>query len=137
MGETPLILWFRRDLRLGDQPMLAAAAASGRALLPVVILDPETEAIGAAPKWRWGLAVGAFARALEELGVRLVLRRGPALEVLYALWRLDDISGMQDAVVLQTTLCAALDRTLWLCESSGVAEEAQSLAGSIRTLPLT
>ena len=85
MGETPLILWFRRDLRLGDQPMLAAAAASGRALLPVVILDPETEAIGAAPKWRWGLAVGAFARALEELGVRLVLRRGPALEVLRAL----------------------------------------------------
>lgn len=50
---------------------------------------------------------------------------GPALEVLYALWRLDEISGMQDAVVLQTTLCAALDRTLWLCESSGVAEEAQ------------
>ncbi len=85
MTETPLILWFRRDLRLGDQPMLAAAAASGRALLPVVILDPETEAIGAAPKWRWGLAVGAFARALEELGVRLVLRRGPALEVLRAL----------------------------------------------------
>ncbi|WP_103255565.1 cryptochrome/photolyase family protein [Tabrizicola aquatica] len=85
MTETPLILWFRRDLRLGDQPMLAAAVASGRPVIPVFILDPETEALGAAPKWRLGLSVGAFATALEGLGVRLVLRRGPALEVLRAL----------------------------------------------------
>ena len=49
------------------------------------ILDPETEALGAAPKWRLGLAVAAFATALEGLGVRLVLRRGTALEVLRAL----------------------------------------------------
>lgn len=44
---------------------------------------------------------------------------GQALEVLYALWRLDEISGMQSAQILQTTLCAAIDRTLWLCESNG------------------
>jgi deoxyribodipyrimidine photo-lyase len=61
MSDKPLILWVRRDLRLGDQPMLAAAAASGRPVLPVFILDPETEAIGAAPKWRLGLSVAAFA----------------------------------------------------------------------------
>ena len=85
MSETPLILWFRRDLRLGDQPMLASAVASGRPLLPLFILDPETEATGAAPKWRLGLAVAAFQKALEALGARLVLRRGPALEVLRAL----------------------------------------------------
>jgi len=85
MTETPLILWVRRDLRLGDHPMLAAAVASGRPVLPVFILDPETEAIGAAAKWRLGLSVAAFARALEALGVRLVLRRGPALAVLRAL----------------------------------------------------
>lgn len=48
---------------------------------------------------------------------------GPALEVLYALWQRDDIGGMQNAVVLEITLSAALDRTLWLCESSGVADE--------------
>jgi deoxyribodipyrimidine photo-lyase len=85
MTDRPLILWFRRDLRLRDQPMLAAALASGRAVLPVFILDPETEALGAAPKWRLGLAVAAFAAALEGLGVRLILRRGPALEVLRGL----------------------------------------------------
>lgn len=85
MSDKPLILWLRRDLRLGDQPMLAAAVASGRPVLPVFVLDPETEALGAAPKWRLGLAVAAFAQAVEALGARLVLRRGPALDVLRAL----------------------------------------------------
>ncbi|OYX26542.1 MAG: deoxyribodipyrimidine photolyase [Rhodobacterales bacterium 32-66-7] len=85
MTEQPLILWFRRDLRLGDQPMLAAAVATGRPLVPLFVLDPETEALGAAPKWRLGLAVAAFARALEEIGLRLILRRGSALAVLQAL----------------------------------------------------
>ena len=48
---------------------------------------------------------------------------GQALEVLYALWQLDEISGMQGAQILQTTLCAAIDRTLWLCESNGRPDE--------------
>ena len=48
---------------------------------------------------------------------------GQALEVLYALWRLDEISGMQGSQILQTTLCAAIDRTLWLCESNGRPDE--------------
>ncbi|ELY9183468.1 hypothetical protein SO692_000921 [Escherichia coli] len=48
---------------------------------------------------------------------------GQALEVLYALWRLDEISGMQGAQILQMTLCAAIDRTLWLCESNGRPDE--------------
>lgn len=84
MTDAPLILWFRRDFRLADHPMLTAAVATGRPLLPLVILDPETEALGAAPLWRWGLAVEAFAAAMERLGARLVLRRGPALETLRA-----------------------------------------------------
>jgi deoxyribodipyrimidine photo-lyase len=85
MTAQPLILWFRRDLRLDDHPMLAAAIATGRPLIPVFILDPETEALGAAPKWRLGLGIAAFAEALASVGSRLVLRRGDALGVLTAL----------------------------------------------------
>ncbi|MBP9185327.1 MAG: deoxyribodipyrimidine photo-lyase [Fuscovulum sp.] len=85
MQDKPLILWFRRDLRLADHPMLSAAVATGRPLLPVFVLDPETEALGAAAKWRLGLAVAAFGAALAGLGAPLLLRRGPALEVLRAL----------------------------------------------------
>ncbi len=82
MTDTPLILWFRRDLRLGDHPMLHAAVASGRPLVPVFILDPETESLGAAAKWRLGLSIAAFAQTLGALGSRLILRRGAALAVL-------------------------------------------------------
>ncbi|QCO57668.1 deoxyribodipyrimidine photo-lyase (plasmid) [Pseudorhodobacter turbinis] len=85
MSDTPLILWVRRDLRLSDNPMLAQAAKSGRAVVPVFILDPETESLGAAAKWRLGLGLAAFARALEGIGSKLILRRGPALEVLQGL----------------------------------------------------
>ncbi|MBD1206353.1 MAG: deoxyribodipyrimidine photo-lyase [Rhodobacteraceae bacterium] len=81
----PLILWFRRDLRLDDLPMLSAALASGQPVIPVFLLDPETESLGAAPKWRLGLGVEAFAARLQAMGARLILRRGPALAVLQAL----------------------------------------------------
>lgn len=82
---APLILWFRRDLRLDDLPMMSAALATGRPVIPVFILDPETEGLGAAPKWRLGLGVQHFAERLAAMGSRLTLRRGPALAVLEAL----------------------------------------------------
>jgi len=82
---TPLILWFRRDLRLDDNPMLAAAAATGRPLIAVFIADGSVTDIGAAARWRYGEAVEAFTRRLAERGGHLVLRRGPALAVLRAL----------------------------------------------------
>ena len=85
MTAAPLILWFRRDLRLADQPMLTAAALTGRPVIPVFILDPETEAIGAAAKWRLGLSIADFAARLQAIGSRLILRRGPAQAVLQAL----------------------------------------------------
>ncbi|WP_050523543.1 cryptochrome/photolyase family protein [Pseudorhodobacter wandonensis] len=85
MTDSPLIVWIRRDLRLGDNPMLAQAVASGRPVVPVFVLDAETEALGAAAKWRLGLGVAAFARALEGIGSKLILRRGAALQVLQGL----------------------------------------------------
>jgi deoxyribodipyrimidine photo-lyase len=85
MTDKPLILWFRRDLRLADHPMLAAAVATGRPLIPLFILDPETQSLGAAPKWRLGLSVDRFAGDLAAIGSRLVLRRGAALPVIEAL----------------------------------------------------
>ena len=85
MTDAPLILWYRRDLRLADHPMLSAAVATGRPLIPLFILDPETEALGAAPKFRLGLGLEHFSKVLAGLGSRLILRRGDALSVLQAL----------------------------------------------------
>ncbi len=49
------------------------------------MLDPETEALGAAHLWRLGLSLADLSRRLEARGARLVLRRGAALDALRAL----------------------------------------------------
>lgn len=78
----PTLVWFRRDLRLADHPALTAAAAAGGPVIPVFVLDPETEALGAAAKWRLGLSVADLGARLRAMSSRLVLRRGPAPEAL-------------------------------------------------------
>lgn len=82
---SPILVWFRRDLRLSDHAALTAACKAGRPVIPVFICDETVEAMGAAPTWRLGLSVAALAKALEAAGSRLILRRGRALDVLRAL----------------------------------------------------
>ena len=84
---APRLFWFRRDLRLADHPGLAAALAGGGPLLPVFVLDPETEAFGAASRWRLGRALDALSGRLEAAGSKLVLHRGAAPEALVRLAR--------------------------------------------------
>ncbi len=84
MTGSVVICWVRRDLRLADNPALRAAAATGAPVVALFIHDEVVEALGAAPKWRLGLGVAAFAAALQAAGSRLILRRGPALAVLRA-----------------------------------------------------
>ncbi len=95
MNDTrPLILWFRRDLRLDDHPMLSAAAATGRPLIPVFIADSDVMTLGAAARWRLGEGVARFADRLKGAGLRLILRRGAALPVLLDLARQVDAAGV-------------------------------------------
>ena len=85
--HSPIIWWVRRDLRLDDNPGLAAAAATGRPVIPVFLLDEVVERHGACPKWRLGLGVADHATQLDGIGSRLILRRGAAHVVLPALAR--------------------------------------------------
>ena len=84
-NDAPVILWFRRDLRLGDHAALAAAVASGRPVIPVFVHDETVEGLGAAAKWRLGEALGDLAATPEARGTRLNLRRGIARRVLSGL----------------------------------------------------
>lgn len=82
---APAIVWFRQDLRLGDNPALAEAAASARPLILVYILDDEAPGrwrIGAAQRWWLERSLRALSRELEQRGARLILRRGRAAHVL-------------------------------------------------------
>src|SRR6056297_3063890 len=79
---TPSIVWLRRDLRLSDNPALAAACARGGPVIAVFIHDDSVARLGAAPKWRLGLSLGDLAGALAAKGSRLILRSGDACNVL-------------------------------------------------------
>jgi deoxyribodipyrimidine photo-lyase len=87
-AAAPTIVWFRRDLRLADNPALAAAAARGAPLLPLFILDTaEDPAPGGASRWWLHHSLEALAGDLRRFGTPLCLRRGVAEEILPELAR--------------------------------------------------
>jgi deoxyribodipyrimidine photo-lyase len=85
----PAIVWFRFDLRLADNPALAAAARHD-SVIPVFVWSPGEEAPwapGSASRVWLHASLGELAKALRTHGSRLVVRRGPALEALASLVR--------------------------------------------------
>ncbi|MFZ9352370.1 MAG: cryptochrome/photolyase family protein [Candidatus Limnocylindrus sp.] len=89
MSHPPVILWFRRDLRLADHPALVAAAAlakeRGASLLPIFIWEPAMIAgarSSANRTWFLRESVRELAASLRELGSGLVELHGPAARAL-------------------------------------------------------
>ncbi len=84
--RAPALVWFFQDLRLDDQPALAAALASGRPLVAIFVLDtasPGEWAPGGAGRWWLEGSLAALGRELGARGASLVLRRGAmAREIL-------------------------------------------------------
>ena len=79
------VVWFRLDLRLRDNPALAAAAARGGPVVPVFVWSLEEEGDwppGAASRWWLHQSLEALDGSLRQLGSRLLLRAGPSLPAL-------------------------------------------------------
>jgi deoxyribodipyrimidine photo-lyase len=93
MADKPIIVWFRRDLRLADHSALSAAVAAGAPVIPVFVLDDAAAGrwrAGAASRWWLHHSLAALTDALEDLGAKLVLRRG---ESAFELAQLAQASG--------------------------------------------
>ena len=72
------IVWFRQDLRVGDNPALAAAAKRGQ-VVPLYVLDEEgRRPLGAASRWWLHHSLAALEKSLGGL----VLRRGDPAAIL-------------------------------------------------------
>jgi deoxyribodipyrimidine photo-lyase len=88
MTERPTILWFRQDLRLADNPALAAAVAYGAPVIPVYIFEHQDAwATGAASRWWLHRSLEALGSALKDLGSHLILRSGRAEDEIMSLVR--------------------------------------------------
>lgn len=97
MSEHSAIVWFRLDLRRSDNPALAAAIASGAHIIPVYIYDPAEQgkwAPGAASRWFLHYALASLEESLAKQGMKLIYRRGSALE------NLRDIVNRTDAAAV-------------------------------------
>ncbi len=126
---TPLtIVWFRRDLRVADNPALYAAAERGR-VLPLFIDEPPAAwAPGAASRYWLHQSLTAHARELAERGAALLIRRGDPVEVLAELVQ----ACGADAVYWNRRYePAAIDRDTRVKECLGALCEVRSFQGHV------
>jgi deoxyribodipyrimidine photo-lyase len=75
------IMWFRRDLRLRDNPALAAACATGE-VLALFVVDPSFDAAGSA---RRALLYDCLVALNDATGGALVVRHGDPVDEVPAL----------------------------------------------------
>ena len=97
MSVTPTLIWFRQDLRLQDNPALAAAVGRGGPVVPVYVLDDAAEGnwpMGGAGRWWLHHALAALDVSLRERGSRLVIARGSAVEVVRSLVQASGAGGV-------------------------------------------
>lgn len=95
--DKPILLWFRRDLRLSDHAALTAALQSGAPIIPVFIWAPEEEKPwqpGAASRWWLHHSLEALDKSLRHMGSRLIVRSGPSLATLRFLLKETGASGV-------------------------------------------
>jgi deoxyribodipyrimidine photo-lyase len=84
-GAGPGIVWFRRDLRLDDNPAWAAAGTTHREIVALFVLDPRLMDLAGPFRRRQLLAdLAALDTCLRTLGGRLRVRAGDATAVVPA-----------------------------------------------------
>ncbi len=82
MSLAPTILWFRKDLRIGDNSALKAAIEAGAPVIPLFIWSPDESggwAPGAASKWWLHQALKSLSESFKEVSGEFVLREGDSL----------------------------------------------------------
>lgn len=83
-NQNIVIMWFRQDLRLKDNPALIEAAKTGN-VLPIYILDDEhsgSHCMGGASRWWLHQSLNSLNESLDG---QLRLFKGPADDVINAL----------------------------------------------------
>jgi deoxyribodipyrimidine photo-lyase len=92
----PTLVWFRRDLRLSDNPALEAALAAGEHPVCVYVHDESTGdwAPGAASAWWLHHSLAALQTSLQDLGSDLLILRGEPARLLPRLARELEVSAV-------------------------------------------
>ena len=91
-SRSPIILWFRRDLRVDDNPALCFACEQNQPIVPVYIWSPEEDGVwkmGEASRWwlhqsleKLNKSISGLTRASQPSLLPLVIRVGKSSVVL-------------------------------------------------------
>lgn len=130
------IVWFRRDLRLDEQPALAAALERAQPIIPLFIWAPEEESPwepGSASRWWLHQSLESLSGEFNSLGSRLVLRSGSSLDVLDEVIEQFDVSAVYWNRLYEPAIIAR-DREIKLSlKDRGI--EVESFNGSLLVEP--
>ena len=84
-SSGPVLVWFRKDLRLQDNPSLSAALEEGREIIPLFVWDKNEGgkwSPGSASRWWLHQALKSLNTDIEKLGGKLILAKGKAAELV-------------------------------------------------------
>jgi deoxyribodipyrimidine photo-lyase len=132
------IVWFRRDLRLADNPALSEALAGGAAVIPCYIHAPDEEAPwspGAASRWWLHEALESLDTDLRALGSRLIVRAGPTDLALSQLLRETGAQAVYWNRLYEPAMTARDQRLKASLEERGI--EARSFNAALLAEPWT
>jgi len=84
-SSQPIIVWFREDLRLSDNPALHAAASMGAPIVCVYVLEDAGDGrreLGGASRWWLHHSLDALSQSIAGKGGQLMLAQGNAKEII-------------------------------------------------------
>jgi deoxyribodipyrimidine photo-lyase len=125
------IVWFRRDLRLADNPALSAACDRAGRVVLLYVHAPGEEGDwppGAASRWWLHQSLARLSATLRERGAELHLRHGPSLEALLAVARATGASSVYWNRLYEPDLAARDEQVASGLRSAGLAAESCNAA---------
>jgi deoxyribodipyrimidine photo-lyase len=137
----PCIVWFRDDLRISDHPALHAAAKTGAPVICLYVLDevsdplrpPGARPLGGATRWWLAQSLRALQKDLRALGSALVLRRGPAAEIMAEIAQATEANAAFWNEIAQKPYLAAAEQVTAALDQIGVAS--RSFPGDLLAAP--
>jgi len=83
MFHHPIIIWFRRDLRIADNPALTEAVKTGQPIICLYIFEDDCKRPYGEASLLWlHHSLKSLSDDLEKIGAKLYLRKGSAAQVL-------------------------------------------------------
>ncbi|CAM2800630.1 deoxyribodipyrimidine photolyase phrB [Legionella steigerwaltii] len=79
---TIALVWFRRDLRLNDNPAFIEACSRHQCVIPLYIYDEKNSVLGGAQAWWLHHSLTSLSNSLAIFGLNLILRKGEPLEII-------------------------------------------------------